>query len=197
MTWQEWISILSGPIGIAVTASIAIYTIRKTAEESRVTNIHTELCACLVDTVSIVDDILTLLDDVANHVVYQSIPEEKITETAYARYWREISPLAERFKKIKVKQRLVFPRKLYEDVQVIVKKVNVARSLARQAAPNDDHTYPDTRELRSTVDEAISAYLNFLHESRKYLGTDRLEPITLVSELPIKAKEDKVQEGKS
>ena len=187
MEFDQGLSLIS----ILVVLLIAIFTIRKTAEENRVSNIHAELCACLVDTVSLIDDLLSLLDGIANHIVYQTVPEEQILETAYSRYWREIGPLSKRFKDIQAKQRLVFPKKLYDHIQDIVKKVNDARGLARHAAPNEDHIYPDTRELRKVVDEAASAYRNLLHESRKYLGTDRIAPITMISELPLKAKEDK------
>ena len=74
-------------ISILVVLLIAIFTIRKTAEENRVSNIHAELCSCLVDTVSLIDDLLSLLDGLANHIVYQTVPEEQILETAYSRYW--------------------------------------------------------------------------------------------------------------
>ena len=43
-------------------------------------------------------------------------------------------------------------------------------------------------ELMEIVDAAIASYREFTHESRKYLGTDKLEPISLKSELPIKAE---------
>jgi len=189
MRWQEWISILSGPLGIAITAIVAIYTIRKTAEENRVSNIHAELCSCLVDTVSILHNVLTLLDAVAKKVVYHSVLEGKIIETGYDRYWREISTLAEKFKAVQAKQRLVFPRKLYEDIQKIIKIINKARELVRQVAPDNNHIYPDTTNLQETVNEAISAYRNFLNESRKYLGTDKLKQFTVSDELFIKGKE--------
>lgn len=190
MVWQDYISLFSGPIGIAATAIVAVYIIRKTAEESRISNIHTELVGCLVDTVHLIEQVLALLNDIANHVVYRTVPGEEVTETAYRRYWREIGELSKQFRVMQAKQRLVFPRKLYEYIQDIVARINEARNLGRHATPDKDHIYPDTRELRTVVDQAITTYRNFLHESRKYLGTDKLEPISLVSELPIKAKED-------
>jgi len=79
MTWQEYIALFSAPIGIAVTAIVAIYTIRRIARESRISNIHSELVSCLVDTVYLIEQVLSLLDDIANHRIYRAIPEEEIT----------------------------------------------------------------------------------------------------------------------
>lgn len=152
MVWQDYISLFSGPIGIAATAIVAVYTIRKTAEESRISNIHTELVGCLVDTVHLIEQVLSLLNDIANHVVYRTVPGEEITETAYRRYWREIGELSKQFRVMQAKQRLVFPRKLYEYIQDIVARINEARNLGRHATTDKDHIYPDTSLslLRST-----------------------------------------------
>jgi len=197
MTWQEYIALFSAPIGIAVTAIVAIYTIRRIARESRISNIHSELVSCLVDTVYLIEQVLSLLDDIANHRIYRAIPEEEITETAFDRYWRKIGELSDRFREIQSKQRLILPRKLYEKVQEIVLKINEARKLARNAKPNENYLYPNTSELKTVVDIAISSYRELLHESRKYFGTDKLKPISLKSELPIKAKEDEEQVSNS
>ena len=70
-------------IGIIATAGIAIYSIRKTAEASRVTNTYSEMKSCLMETVLILDKVLTLLDGVAKKVVYYRIPEKEIIETAH------------------------------------------------------------------------------------------------------------------
>jgi len=178
-------------LGIVIIATVAIYTIRKTAKESRVSNIHAEMCACLVDTVSVLNEVFSLLNDITRHVVYNKILEDQIAETAYERYWRELGNLSKRFKEIYAKQQLVFPRKLYKTSQEIVQKVNDARKLARVAKPDKDAVYPDTSKLQQAIKTAFVAYRNFVNDSRAYLGTDKLEPIMMATETTLKAQENK------
>jgi len=187
MTWYEY---AIGPVGIALTTGVAIYSIRKTLEESRLSNIHVEMCSCLVDTVFIVHEIIILLDGIARKAFYNKIPEEEFIEDAYARYWREIGNLSKQYKRIQAKQKLVFPSKLYEEMIGVIKKSNEARKFARDAAPDENHVYPDTSDLQQAVGDAATAYRNFVNHSRAYLGTDKIEPFAMESELELKGKEN-------
>jgi hypothetical protein len=189
MTWYEYVV---GPIGIALTTGVAIYSIRRTVEEMRLSNIHVEMCACLVDTVRVVHESITLLDGIARKACYNKIPEEEFIENAYTRYWREIGKLSDQYKSIQAKQKLIFPSNLYEEINGVIKKLNEARESARYAAPDQNHIYPDTSDLQQAVSNAATAYRNFVNLSRIYLGTDKIKPFAIESELELKDKENQV-----
>lgn len=185
MCWIEYVKLFTGPIGIIVTAIVAIYSIRRTAKEARVSNIHAELITCLSDTLFLIERILNLLNDIGYHRVYRSIPEEQIVETAYDRYWRELGVLSQDFKKLQAKQRLLLPKPLYDKVQEILECINEARKLARNAKPDENFLYPNTTELIKAVENASESLRNIIDESRKHLGTDKLKPVSIVSELSL------------
>jgi len=178
-------------LAILITTLVAIYSIRKTAEANRISNIHLEMASCLIDTISILREAICLLEDIANHVVYNQVPEGKILETAYSRYWKNIKYLSEQFIIIQAKQKLVFPKELYEKIQELIGSINSARKLAKEASPNENNIYPDTRELKNIVNDIALKYRNFIHCARCYLGTDTITPILKKGDEILKSIEDK------
>ncbi len=165
-------------MGIVLTAGIAIYSIRKTAEVSRVTSTYSEMKSCLIETVLIFDKALVLLDGVARKIVYYRVPERTPVETAYNRYWKEIGPLANRFKEMQAKQKLVLPSVLYEGIQKLIRETNLARELVKGAVPDENHIYPDTSELQEKMESATSKYKDFINMARCYLGASELIPLS-------------------
>ena len=153
-------------VAIIVTSVVAIRNIRKTAEESRVTEVHKEMAKCLADTIEIIDRVLYLLNGVANSVTYHDIQKDLDIETAHDRYWKEIGELSIKFKSIFARQRLFFHQDLYKKMQEIISQLNKARELARE---------PDNEELRQLIKKISSSYNLFINEARSYLGTDRLD----------------------
>ena len=163
MTCEEIIRSSIGPFGTIVTASIAIYAIWRTAKEARISNTHKELISCLAETLFLLNQVIDLLDDVANHVIYRSISEKDTIGTAFDRYWTQLGELSKKFRKNQSKQRLIMPRPLYELVQIVVEKVNEARQYARDAQPDENYLYPNTEELAKAVNDASTAYRKLIH----------------------------------
>lgn len=159
---------LVGAIGVIVTAVVAIQSIRKAAEESRITTTHREMAICLVDTIEIFDRVINLLNDVVNNVTYHDISKDIDIESAHSRYWREIGELSSKFKNIYARQKLFLPKDIYSDVQVIIKKLNDARELARKPADNN---------LRNLIAQVGKNYDALVDKCRSYLGPHRLENI--------------------
>ena len=191
MTYKDCIALLSpiiAMLGVVATTWFAIHAIHRTAQENRISNIHAQLLNSLVETISVVDRILKLLNEIASGVTYYTLPEEKVTETAYDRYWREIRALSRCFKPLRAKHKLLFPKSLYEALRQTVTKLNEAREEVCFLKPDDNHVYPDTSALRSLVDQSIKTHHHFIHECRKYIGTGKLAPINLVDDLSIRAE---------
>jgi len=133
---------------------------------------------------------IILLDGIARKAFYNKVPEEEFIEDAYARYWREIGNLSDQYKSIQARQKLVFPSKLYKETNHVIKKLNEARKFARYAAPDQNHVYPDTSDLQQAVGDAATEYRNLVNYSRTYLGTDKIKPFAVESELELKGKEN-------
>lgn len=177
-------------VGILLTTLVALISIRKTAEANLVSNIHLKMTSCLVDTIAILNEVIYLLEDIDRHVVYYDATEDRMIETAYVRYWREIGPLSKRFKEIQSMQKLVFPKELYNCIQGLIIKINAARDLAKSATPNDNNIYPDTQELNQAINGAAASYKKFINNARLYLGTNALPVIGNKNEEILKAKID-------
>lgn len=180
------LTVMIAAIGIFLTTIIAIKNIRKAAIESRVSNIHREMTSCIIETVFLLNKILTLLREIAAKVFYLSIPEGNPIGNAYNRYWEDLGDYSAKFQILQAKQRIVFPKKLYEKCQELIKKLNEGRNIAQDLKPNEDNIYPDTSLLTPIVNDAISLHTDFLNMARKYSGADKLEPIVIEEDLFLK-----------
>jgi len=174
-------------LGILATTWMAVYAIRKTAEANRISNTHSEMLSCLIETAFVLHESISLLDDIGRHVIYSDIPEEKIIETAYDRYWKTIGALSKEFKKLQSKQKLVLPINIYLNIQKVIEKLNNARELAKYSKPDENNIYPDTTELNKAITEAFGEYRKLINLSRKYSGPNALTPLS--------AKEDNILRG--
>ncbi len=186
MDITDVLTIVITAIGIFTTTIIAIRTIRKSAIESRVSKIHTEMTSCIIETVFIINEVLTLLREIAGKVFYESIPEGNPIGNAYNRFWGTIDDYSSKLKEIQAKQRIVFPRELYKECQKLIKKLNEARNISRDLKPDKNNIYPDTSQLIPIVNDTISLYTDFLNIGRKYSGADKLKPIVIKEDVFLK-----------
>lgn len=180
-------------LGILITTLVSIFTIRKTAEASRVSNIHNEMLQCIIDSVVNIRKVSILLDDISRKASYFRIPGREFIETAYDRYWREIQNLSKEFNINQSKQKFVLPKNLYERMQKLIDKLNEARNEAKCLKPNNNNVYPDTQTLGEILKEINSLYVDFVHEARVYVGVDALKPFPIRKEyiLGIEETEEK------
>ena len=174
MTVSEIVTLGLAALGIIATTLIAIYSLRKTAEESRVSGVHSEMCDCLVSTIGILRIILNLVEDVTHNVVYKELPKGELGEKAFDRYWRRIGELSDKFDELVPKQRLFLPSSLYENLGVIINNLNVARRYIRFSFPNNSDQSSDQDPLHSILEEAGKNYREFVNQARSYIGSDKL-----------------------
>lgn len=179
-------------IGIIITAGVAIYSIRKTAEENRVSSVHNEMIKCVIDSIVIMRTTRDLLRGVANKATYHRLPENEIIETAYTRYWRDIQKLSSDFNKIQAKQKFVFPKNLYNKMQELVDKINEARNEAKRYNPETNNFKPRNNSLSEIVKEIDTIYVEFVNDARRYVGVSALSPISVENE-KLLAVEDSVE----
>lgn len=172
MTTLEIFSLIISISGIFAITWAAIYSIRKTAEETRVSDVHKEMCMCLVNTIGILREVINLIEDVTHNVIYQDYPEKQGGgEKAYDRYWKRIGELSNQFVILLPKQRLFLPRVLYDEVSIIVEKLNECRNLIRHFDPENRVQFQSSTEL---LEEVGKNYREFIDQARAYIGTDKL-----------------------
>lgn len=176
-------------LGIFVTAWVAIYSIRKTAEANRVSTVHNEMVQCIMDSIIKMRIERTLLSNIANRVSYYRVPEHELIETAYDRYWREIQTISTEFKLIQAKQMFVFPKELYEKIQNLINKTNEAREEAKHYNPQTSDFTPGDNKLNEIVKEINSLYVDFVNDARRYIGASALPPISVKNEEILKVEE--------
>jgi len=178
-------------LAMIITALVAVYSIRKTAEENRVSAVHNEMTQCITDSIIRMRMVRKLLNDIANKVSYYRFPEDELVETAYDRYWREIQTISTESKLIQAKQMFVFPRELYEKMQNLINKTNEAREEAKHYNPQVNDFTPGDNELKKIVKEINSIYVDFVNTARRYVRVDALDPISAKNEKILKVEETK------
>jgi hypothetical protein len=141
------------------------------------------MTSCIIETVFLLNKVLNLLREISGKVFYFSIPEGNPIDNAYNRYWRNLGDYSTKFQEIQAKQKIVFPKELYEKCQELIKKLNEARNISQGLKPNEENRYPDTSQLIPIVNDAISIYTDFLNMARSYSGANKLEPITIEEDL--------------
>jgi hypothetical protein len=181
MTASDLIAIAS----ILATAGVAIFSIRKAAENSKVTTIHQELIKVLADSYSVMSKMIKLLRDIGYHVVYTKVPDEEIVESAHKRYWRELGHLSDEFNELQFKQRLVVPKNLYDEIQRVVVLINDGKALVKGVSIEEDKYYSDTSELCDHVKNLIHQYRFLLNQSREYIEPDLLKPLAHSGDKPM------------
>jgi len=178
-------------LGVLVTTVVAIYSIRKTAEANRVSTVHNEMVQCVIDSIIKMRMTRNLLNEVANKVSYYNLPENKLIETAYVRYWREIQTITTEFKIIQAKQMFVFPKSLYEKMQNLINKTNEARDEAKHYNPETNNFTPGNNSLSECIKEINKIYVDFVNDARRYIGASALAPISVNNEEILKVEEIK------
>ncbi len=164
---------------IAIAAILfSAYVVRKTALESRGAFAHQEMCRSLPKTLEVLERLLTLLDHVSRHVLYNELPERRITGNAYDQYWQEIGKLSAEYKKIAESNRLFFPAELYADLRKLLAQLNRCKDLAVDLKPDERGIYPDTSGLLKVVEGAGELFREFVAKARRYIGTDKLNEIS-------------------
>lgn len=166
-------------VPIVISAIIAFLVTSITIKASRVSNSHSEMCACLIDTIFINKEILSLLKAITKGEFYrQKVPRVEFNkeDNAHSRYWNEIGNLSKQSKIIRVKQLLFLPSNLFEKSEKVRKKLNEGNRLAETAYP-EGKIFPDTTELQKVVKEAEAAYEDLINNARAYIGTEKLKPI--------------------
>lgn len=164
-------------LGILITTLVSIVAIRKTAEANRVSNVHNEMLQCIIVSMVGIRKISILLDGISRNASYFSFPGDKLIETAYDRYWREIQIISNEFNINQSRQLLVLPKPLYEKMQKLIDKLNEARNEAKDLKSNGNN-----EKLREILKEINSLYVDFVHETRVYVGVDALKPFSIRKE---------------
>lgn len=167
--WFEIVKFIASLLGITLPTLFGIYSIRKVAEESRLSSVHAEMRACLIKAVEILGREVDLLDGVANGVTYRRRTTGQDVETAYTRFWREIDGMVAHYKEISAGLRLLLPKDLSDRLRDLVSSVNEAKDLAADEF--------ELSELRRAVDEAGKLYREFVNTSRAYIKADELKPL--------------------
>jgi len=174
VNWDQWIvQTLISLVAVGIPAIIAVVTIRKTASENRLSNVHNYMIDCIIDTIQIIKRPLKLLENISNKVFYEEVLGEEFIETAYDRYWREIKSISESFSTIQNRQKFLLPNKLYTIMQKLVDKLNEAREESKCLKP-EDKIYPNTDKLKKIIAAANKLYVEFVNTARGYIGVDNL-----------------------
>ncbi|MFH1428919.1 MAG: hypothetical protein ABIH39_04155, partial [Candidatus Margulisiibacteriota bacterium] len=179
---NDYVPLIVNIIGTVIVAGVAIYSIRKTAEESRVSNVHNEMVQNLILNLGFIYEILELLIDISNRVTYELYRDGKNTETAYKRYWAKIDDIGNRSKELLCSRILLFPELINTKMGDIFKVISEAMNNVNNIKMKND-SYPETdgyhiKKLKEHVEQLIPMYQDLLNLCRGYSGTDSLNQIT-------------------
>lgn len=177
-TISAHISSIPGIIGIVVTAYVAIRSIKKTAEENRVSAVHASMCTTLIETTALLSKVLRVLREVAANKHYRTSTSGEFIETAYDRYWKVVEIIPMDYRKLVSQHRLYLPDELWQKLRKIHRTMNEAKEAVEGVKPDENHIYPNTDEVRAVADKAEKLFDEFINLARAYIGPDRQTPLT-------------------
>jgi len=169
-------------IAIITTTFFSLKLIRRTAEEHRVSQIHSALYLLLSETTEIISEMIRLLEDVLRSIVHTV--QGEVVESAHERYRNNYEELTKRFNSLLGKHEITLPKTLYETLLEIIKRMNSANSSAKWADPFSvensgqlERLHMHQNDLQNEMKEVLLLYERFLNDSRGILGVDRLKVI--------------------
>lgn len=176
---------------VCLTAWVSIGAIRKTAEASRVSNIHFEMYKCLYESCKPISQMISHLEGVAHGIVF-ILEEDDVGGTAYEKYNEEIDGLSDEYNAVAVKQELLLPDKLVDKLRCLIGRINEAQRTAILKVMNprknknniEAEMYEQyKKELQPKVEEIIGLYEDLINVARYYIGPHELKEIGNFSEL--------------
>jgi len=187
---QTWLpNIIPAAVAIIVVW-VSIRAIRKTADASRISNIHFEMYKCLYETCKPLSQMIIRLEAVAHGTV--STLEGKIVGTAYEEYIEQNDRLSDQYNAVLVKQELLLPEELLIKLRSLIRKLNKAKRTANLKVmhPLKHETNMDAemferfkKDLEPEVKEIVRCYEDLINDARNHIGSSELKPIGNLSEL--------------
>jgi len=196
-TWLPIIPAVVAIIAMILTLLFSLNAIKKTAEASRVSNIHFEMYKCLYETCKQLSQLIMYLYYVANGTVIAL--EGEVVESYYEKYIKEIDGLSDEYNAAVVKQELLLPDKLLSKLHPLMNKIEEAQRIATQKVMNprnhksnfEAERYEENkRELKPKVKEIMLCYENFRNHARHYIGPHKLKTIGNFSDLRMFSQKD-------
>ena len=165
-------------IGIVGTAYVAIRSIKKTAEENRVSAVHASMCTTLIETTALLSKVLLVLREVAANKHYRTSTGGEFIETAYDRYWKVVEIISRDYRNLESQHRLYLTDELWQKLRKIHRTMNEAKEAVEGVIPDENHIYPNTDEVRTVADKAEKLFDEFIDLARDYIGPDMQKPLT-------------------
>ncbi len=186
---------LIGLLGALVGGGIAIFSVRVTAKQNRVTFIHEKMTACILETLDLYQSVFTHATAVGLRIAYLA-PEEngQKSESAYERYWRNLGNWASTSTKLYAKQLLFFPRALLRQAKILNRSFNKIRNIISNLEPEytgESFIYPeDDYGLAEHLEKTKRQLDEFVNAGRAFVGSDMLKSFQTWEKDSFLAKED-------
>jgi len=175
-------------LGAILGAVIVLVSVWLGAKQSRISVVHEQMCACLVRTIDLIDEMFTLSKAVSNRLWYRQITDESDLGSAWDRYWDRIDSNSKENKELYSKQLLFLPRKLFNALRRINRLLNEIRHEVRDVKPQKKkvgYVYPDTSDLGIKLDQLQPFLIEFVDAARAYMGVEKLKPFSKWDDAPI------------
>jgi hypothetical protein len=173
------ITTLVSIIVIIATGWIAFRSIEKTFATNKIQFIHQEMYKHLVEQLHNNGKLIELSFYLAHKAWHHKLPGKEITETAFARFWREIGEINKSSHSFKANRELLFPSDIRDLNNDFVASFNEIWGLAKIEDQINE------KLIMKHVNKMISIYNEMINAGRKYLGSDLLKKMTVEDYLKV------------
>ena len=155
--------------------SVAVFfSLRRIKEPNGLSTNHSEVAAILTELLAAINVIRLLLSQIAQKVVFTHPLDEKIIDSAYTRYWTEISNLYDSLTQANGTAMILKQGEINKNLSTVLEHLYLTVEYARSVQPDQNHIFPDTRKLKEQVDKLDYEYIQLLSSCDHYVKTEKI-----------------------
>ncbi len=180
-TLSQLLPSIAALVAIVITTIVAIYAIKRTARENRLTITHDRMTSCLIDTVSMLNKMQLKINSIWNVLTTEKWREDKELEEKYLDELKQLnSIMSGEYFDLLPRQALFFPEKnvlkhlraLYRDLfNDVLPKLHEISKKGRV----EEREAEDVQDQLRGFESKIRGLINL---GRDLIGPEKLEPIT-------------------
>ncbi len=161
-------------VDLLALSIVIFYCIHKIKNLNKGSSLEVEITTITVELLIGINVIRLLLNQIAMNVVYTRVLDEKVVDSAYAKYWDDINRLFTALETTRSRANVLQQDEMLENLNAVLKLIHVTIEQAQAIKPDCDYVFPDSKELKMMVEELDLKYINLLGSCQHYIEIEQI-----------------------
>ncbi len=175
-------------VDLIALSIVLFYCIHKISNLHKKSPLHAEITAITIELLIGINVIRLLLNQIAMNVVYTRALDEKVVDSAYAKYWDDIKSLFTGLQTKRGRANVLQQDEVLENLNAVLNLIHLTIEQARSIKPDCDYVFPDSKELKTMVEELDLKYINLLGSCQHYIEIEHIAKRSTDSILDLTSK---------